>query len=88
MIASIRFTQQRNEYVAERFLEDQANRVLDSVGLECEKKIWILNSLLTLVVRNQKTGILIRMDEEIGNWIIYLNVPEYYEIKHSKIESL
>lgn len=67
MKASIRFTQQRNEWIAERFLEDQVNKVPDTVGLECEKKIWILNNLLTLVVRNQKTGILIRMDEEIGN---------------------
>lgn len=67
MKASIRFAQQRNEWIAERFLEDQVNRVPDTVGLECEKKIWILNNLLTLVVRNQKTGILIRMDEEIGN---------------------
>lgn len=70
MKASIRFAQQRNEWIAERFLEDQVNRVPDTVGLECEKKIWILNNLLTLVVRNQKTGILIRMDEEIGNCII------------------
>lgn len=71
MKASIRFTQQRNEWIAERFLEDQVNRVPDTVGLECEKKIWILNNLPTLVVRNQKTGILIRMDEEIGNCIIF-----------------
>lgn len=70
MIVSIGFTQQRNECIAERFLEDQVNRVPDTVGLECAKKIWILNNLLTLVVRNQKTGILIMMDEEIGNWII------------------
>lgn len=70
MKASIGFAPQRNEWIAERFLEDQVNRVPDTVGLECEKKIWILNNLLTLVVRNQKTGILIRMDEKIGNWII------------------